>query len=146
MSGCEWPSSPPSAVTLLNMNKSVVRALPISTTAETINPEANRSKATIWHLKSGIRNKKKPLTLQGKRLYKKVEVRGVEPRSEMVYRSSIYMCSYRIKVHLKRRSVTNNSRLFCLEFTQHLTDGSMLRYPVIVDVATALTGKKPRQR
>ena len=77
---------------------------------------------------------------------KKVEVRGIEPRSEMVYRSSIYMLSYRIRFHLKRRSVTNNSRLFCLEFTQHPTDGGMLRYSVIVDVATALTDKKPRQR
>ena len=46
-----------------------------------------------------------------------VEVRGVEPRSEMAYRSSIYMLSYRIKFRLKLRSVTNNSRLDCFNLT-----------------------------
>lgn len=62
---------------------------------------------------------------------KEVEVRGIEPRSETVYRSSIYMLSYRIEVRLQRRSVTHNCRLFCMDFARHLTEGKMPYYPVI---------------
>ncbi len=75
-----------------------------------------------------------------------MEVRGIEPRSEMVHRSSIYMCSYRIKVRLQQRSVTHNCKLFCINFTQHLTENRMLCYPVIVDVQTALAGKRLKER
>jgi len=60
-----------------------------------------------------------------------VEVRGIEPRSEMVYRSNIYMLSYRIEFRLQRRSVTHNCRLFCINFALHLTEGKMPCYPVI---------------
>ena len=59
-------------------------------------------------------------------------MRGIEPRSEMVYRSSIYMLSYRIRFRLQRRSVTHNCRLFRMDFTRHLTEDSAPRYPVIV--------------
>ncbi len=45
------------------------------------------------------------------------EVRGVEPRSEMVYRSSLYVCSFQIKIRQQKRLETNNCKLFCKNFT-----------------------------
>jgi len=55
--------------------------------------------------------------MASKLLLIKVEVGGVEPPSEKVYRSSLYMRSYRIGFRLKLRSVTNNSRLVCFNLT-----------------------------
>jgi len=47
-----------------------------------------------------------------------VEVRGVEPRSEMVYRSSIYMLSCRIEFRLKLCPVTRLPQTRLKSFTQ----------------------------
>jgi len=87
-----------------------------------------------------------PLTHKARGVLKRVEVRGIEPRSEMVYRSSLYMLSYRIRVRLQPRSVTHSCKLFRIHFTPHLTQDKMLRYSVIVGVPAALTDKKPRER
>jgi hypothetical protein len=46
----------------------------------------------------------------------KVELPGVEPGSEMVYRSSIYMRSHRLKFRMRLRPVTRQPQAILLKF------------------------------
>ena len=63
-----------------------------------------------------------------------MEVRGIEPRSEMVYRSSVYMLRYRIGFRLMLCPVTRLHQTSLLEFHMHSDRRRSACYPVLVGV------------